>query len=581
LSPTSSDYHEQKRCHGITRYWHASGRTQDSVRAGLPNLFGPQGVAGIATWENKFPDEMSIYRGSSELRTWTDADDEIPVLGAAQGPWLADEYADWDWSDGTARELWWTQDQTYSETTKVFPAVDLTLTAATLTADPYVPGHPNDWPVDFHQSGDDANDSRIGPISWATLKAWKSPDDLDARRYERIKLFALFPAYTINEATGLRPVKGPSSRSYGPYGTAQETIGRTDLWTSTSPACQINAGPGASSAVTVGGDQSGGIWFGRYQEGVVESSHWPNLWLYGAIANDERAIQSSIDHNMALVLGRGGSRGWTHGASAPGWNGTDPGGYSYGFGGQLRGDGAWVTCETMAALILRKYEYDYTNLNQERVYAQDRVADEAAYVVDLLAWQVSQSATDFPGNFGGLALPAQLASESEIGDPDSLGRQWHRYAGSALYYQYRASLGRMMNILPDDVGAADTKAGWNGKAERFTLAWLNASGTSCNYWWASFESFPCYYDGDFSNTTIDIETIKDALAELMNSGTYSCPAGFAEGGTGAVIDQVHALCGLADQAGAGSLYDNGTLFDTLTSLRSTTRAMKWAIKKAA
>lgn len=581
-SPTTTDYHPQKRCSGITRYYHASGRTQDRVRAGLPNMFADQGVTGRTEWENKFPSSISVYRGTTKLREWLSSDALVPTLGAGQGPWLLDQHADWDWSDATARELFWAQDQTYADTAKVFPAFDLTLTAATVTASAYMPGHPNIWPADYHQTGDAENDPRIGPVSWATLKAWKSPDDIAARRYERIGLFGLFPAWNIDEGTGLRPLKGPSSRTYGPYGAAQPTIGRNDLWTPTSPTCQATTYNSAPAAVSIEGSQSGGIWHGRYSEGVVESSHWANLWLYGAINNDECAIQSSQDHNNQLVLGRGGSLGWKHGSQAPGWNGTDPGGYSYGFGGQLRGDGAWVTSETMASLLLRKYEYDYTNLYQERVYAQHRVGDEAAYVVSLIAWQVSTSPTAFPAVFGGLALtPDYNVTDGQIGSPDSLGRQWHRFPGAAIYYQYRASLGRMMNILSDDVGAADSLSAWNGKAEKFTLAWLNASGTSCNYYWSSFESFPCYYDGDYTKTTTSISVIKDALAELMNSGTYSCPASFAENGTGSVLDQVHGLCGLADQAGAGSLYDNATLFDTLTSLRASARAMKWAVKKAA
>lgn len=576
-SPTTSDYHPHLRATGIVRYYHASGRMQESLRAGMPNMFAAQGVTGITTWEDKFPTSVSIYRGAAKLREWLDSDTYPCAIGMAQAPWWLDAHADWDWSDGTARELFWAQDTTYAATAKVFPAFDLTLTETKQTAAAFMPGYPNVWPSDFHQTGDANNDPRVGPVSWATLKAWQSPSDIDARRYERIGLFSLLPAWHINEGTGLRPVKGDPANSYGPYGTAQPTIGRSLLWETPSPTCLLNAGPGTDY------QQVGGIWYARYQEGITESSHWPNLWAYGAVANDERAIQSCIDHNLSLQLNRGGIAGWTFGAEYPGWDQTPgEGGFVSSFGNQLRGDGWANKVEHMASMLLRKYEHDHTNLYQERVVAQDKTARECAFVKDLCAFFVALSPTSFPGNFGGLPFVMQGdPGIEEINAPDSLGRQWHRFGGNAIYFNLYMWYGRLMIALSDDVGAADIAAVWNGKSEKFTLAWLANIGLSCNYQWSSFESFPCYYDGDFANTTTDIETIKDALAEITNGGTYSCPSNFAEFGTGSIFDTVQSVVGLADQAGVGSLYDNGTLYDTLQGLRANTRALKYSIQKAA
>lgn len=164
--------------------------------------------------------------------------------------------------------------------------------------------------------------------------------------------------------------------------------------------------------------------------------------------------------------------------------------------------------------------------------------------------------------------------------PDSNGPHLHRRRHGDLLQLFCLRSGRMLIQLSDDVGAASCAEVWDARLEKFTLAWLANSGTSCNYHWASFQSMPCYWDDDFANTTTDIETISDALAEITNGGTYGCSAGFAEGGSGGVVDHVQMVCALADQAGAGSLYDPWTL-DTLTGLRSSSPTLKYAIKTAA
>lgn len=587
LTGNTSSVHRQLRCRGFTRYWHASGRTQDSVSIGLPNLYGTQGTHGRTEWENKFPDSLQVYRGSTKLREWLEGDTLVAAIGMAKGPWLGDADCDWDWSDGTKRDLWWSWDMDYAFTTKVVPEFDLTASAPSMDApDDYTPSHRNIWPKDYHQTGDGQSDCRIGPVSLATILAWKSPGTREHRIRERIGIFGLPPSYNIDENTGLAPLKGDPDNNYGPYGDSIPTIGRAILWGTPSPSCQIHSSN--SSAYdreqvrrTPQGtftDEEGECFVARYSEGIVESSHWTKI-LYGFIANDERAHDLAFEHNLQLMLNRGGYAGHEYTGAYPGWDENPAtGGYSYLQMAQVRGDGWALIHQHFATMFSRKWEYDYTNLDQKTVYLKDRQQAEADFSANQVDAWVAASATNFPGNFGGLPMYASLDYDAAIGN-DSLGQTW--YAMHAIYMTSFQATARGAIILSDDIGAAEHLYAWNGKMERYVLAWANAIGTSCNHYWSSFEGFPAYWNGSFANTTTDIETIKDALAEAKNSGTYSCPAGLAENGPGSILDHVMMAAAVMDQAGAGSLYDNGAVHDNLAGIHSSAPTLKYKIKKAA
>lgn len=54
----------------------------------------------------------------------------------------------------------------------------------------------------------------------------------------------------------------------------------------------------------------------------------------------------------------------------------------------------------MASMLVRKYEYDYTNLYQERAYSQDRLVRRRSIM--RLASAISTAAT--PGEFPGVSV---------------------------------------------------------------------------------------------------------------------------------------------------------------------------------
>lgn len=578
VSGSLTNYHYQLRAEGIITYWHASGLMQENMRIGQPNLFGAQGTHGISTWENKAPTSVSIYRGTTKLREWLSSDTTEPLFGRAVGPWWADQYGGWDWSDGTTNRdnMFWEADFDYEmgvgrgRVAKVLPEFNLASPDAAPTFANYMPGWPNAWPGDLHQAGDGATDGRIGPFSWYSIIAMARPSSLATRRVERVQALALVPAFHINEGTGLPPIKGNSALTYGTLGTCQPNIGRTNLWTGTSPSCQLRD------------EEYGSDWYGRYAEGVIEGSHWPKMWLTYAHTADPRLLITYQDQALSLMLNRGGSKGIDFDQPDAPDDSWSSGAYVFALRQQLRGQGWHRAMYHQTAMFTPKYEYDYSNVRPESEYHKDRIQFEAA-----AALAQAQFYTDnYPGEFPAVWGSETAASGEDFPEgPDVEGRYW-KY--QPIYMTNFYMVGSLLSSLADDVGAADTNAVWAGKNEEYVLHWWANSGVGCNYWPAGFYGAPLFYGAsagttDPANTITDTAELKQTLAEISNGGTYSCPGGLAEDGyAGGPPQIIQMLLGLASQCAiAGSLYNASTLYDTMDGLRSASNAMKYDIKKAA
>lgn len=583
VSGSLTNYHYQLRAEGIVTYHHASGLVQECIRVGQPNLFAGQGTHGISTWENKAPSSLSLYRGTKKIREHLSSDTYPPVIGRAVGSWWADEFAGWDWSDETQHRdnLFWEADFAYEmgvgrgRVAKVLPEFNLSSPDSAPTFADYIPAYHNAWPANLGMTGDGVTDGRIGPFSWYSIIAMARPSDLNTRLVERVQALALVPAFQILESTGMLPIKGNPSLSYGPLGSPQDKIGRTNLWTNTSPACQLRD------------EEYGSDWLHAYQEGAIEGTHWPKMHLTYAHSADVRQIITLQDQALSLVLNRGGNRGINFDQPfAPDDDVTGgAGAYVYAMRyevGAVRGQGWARATYHLLAMLVPKYEYDYTNVRPESEYHKDRTTHEAAATIAQAQFYQANYPGEFPAVWGAETVAHGLNFPE---GPDAEGRYW-KY--QAIYMNNFYMIGSLLASLSDDAGAADTNAVWVNGNEKLALHWWANSGVGCNYWPAGFYGMPLFYGAsagatDPANVITDTEELKQTLAEISNGGTYSCPAGLAEDGYAGGPPQVlQMLLGLASQCAiAGSTYNAATLYDTVDGLRSGSNAMKYDIKKAA
>lgn len=569
LDPGAGSYHYQIRTRGVTRYHHASGLIQECAQTGLGNLHGAQGTHGETTWETKFPAAVRVKRGATLLREFLDSDTHPPVLPAAGAPWFGDAEMRWDWSDGEERELHveWSTD--YIFTTKVFPKFDMSKASSAPNEDDYVPGWRGHWPQDFHQTGDGDEDSRVGPVMWHSLAALKYPTNKDVQFAERKRLFTLFPTFQINEATGLAPVKGSTSLSYGPYGTNQRQIGRSSIWAAPSPACQYRD------------EILGGVWYARYQEGIIESSHWPNPWMYYARTGDTRARLTLQDHHLALMLNKGGVAGVDFVADgqvrlsnhANVDSGGTSGGYSIHVYAQQRGTGWAIRNGHMASLLSPYFHYDHSTAHQRTKWFRDWHKSEIDTMYALAVYENTNRGTWVQG----ASKHHYYQKSTNNGNDDAMGRVGYQN-GSGYMGFMQAMIWRWI-AMTDDIAAADAQEYWEWGLEAYHLG-PQETGVACNYYLSNYAGWTDYYDNDPSDMPANLAERVQSTVEVYNGSVYSCPTGVNADSTGGYASIYQAMLGMNSQAGGGN-YDADALYDEWVGLRSASTALKWSIGKVA
>lgn len=556
---STSDYHYQLRGDGYVYLWHSSGRVQESGRTGLPNMFGPQGTAGSPAWENKLSFDASVWRGESKLREFLATDAQRPMMGRAGGYWWLDASAGWDWSDGASRLTFNEWNQPYAQASRLLPKYDLSLPDKPPPQVAYRPTVRGGlWPKDLHTVGDDSEDPRIGALSIYSLRSMKTPGNLAARVNERVSVFGLPGAWNVNERTGLMPAKGDPKKSFGAIGSLQRRIGRNGLWIRPDPSSQYQD---QRIGIDLGGGKWDEVWAARYQEGVIESSHWPNMWFAYAVSGDVRIADQLSQHDNSLILNLGGNAGAIYGADYPR---SDPavddpakGTYAASLRMQPRGTGWMIRQFLMSSMFGQKFEYDRSSEVPETHYWKWRLEIETAGLLGEAEWYRANQPDQFPGvwgtqwRFGG----GRIGTASD-------GKVW---SSSISYMHYHQASVIAYIALADDVGARAMRTLYNDRMERLLFHWI-ANPQGCNFYFTAFVHYSGWYDGSYSNTSTDSTLLKRAVTEAATGGSGTCPNGLAENAPNGIPSLVMHALGIAAQAGIGG-YDSAGLRSRVSILR--------------
>ncbi len=565
-APTSSDYHHQLRGGGYVYYWHASARVQDSARTGLPNTYGPQGVAGSPAWENKLALDVSVWRGSTKLREFLSSDQRKPMLGKATAFWWADADASWDWSDGRERLLFNQWDRSYAQASRVIPKFDWSAGDTPAARVAYRPSTVSSlWPRDLHSAGDGSSDARIGAVSLYSLRTMRTPGDIASRVNERIAVFGLPGAWHVNENTGLMPVKGDPSITFGTLGAMQRLLSRTNIWSPSVPAAQLR-----DHDIYFGTGDNDRVWYGRYADGVIEASHWPNLWFAYAVSGDVRIADHLAQQDHSLLLNLGGVAGVAFGIDNLSKDSkTDnpaTGAFALSLRMQPRGTGWLIRQALMGSLFGAKYEYDHASLVPETSYWKWRLSTETNAMLAEADWY----RLNLPGEFPAVWGTQQKFGINSVGT-DSKGRSW---STPINYMHYHQTSIIAYVALADDIGSVAMRNYYNGRMEKLMFHWL-ANQQGCDYFFTSFNGYAGYWGSRFENTSTDSSLLKQAITEALQNGAGACPVGLSENASGVPSLASQAL-GIAAQAGLGT-YDTPALWARLQQLRLGTKsALKYS-----